>query len=53
VTIVHPRTSNLGRAAWNAIQARSFATEMNVVSVTVTAFDGRRWPILATFRLRS
>ena len=51
LTIVHPRTSNRGEAAWKVLRGRSFNAEVQVKSVCVTAFNGRDWPTVATFPL--
>ena len=43
VTVVHPRTTNRGPAAWAALQGRRFDGAFTVTDVAVTAFDGRVW----------
>jgi 8-oxo-dGTP diphosphatase len=43
VTLVHPRTTNRGSAARNALEGRRFGTSFTVRELSVTAFDGRRW----------
>jgi hypothetical protein len=52
VTVVHPRTSGLGGLAWSQLAYRTFdAVTFRIESVAVTAFDGQRWPTVASFRL--
>jgi 8-oxo-dGTP diphosphatase len=51
LTLVHPRTSNRGEAAWNVLQGRSFYAEVHVKSVAINAFNGRNWPTVANFPL--
>jgi 8-oxo-dGTP diphosphatase len=48
VTIVHPRTTNRGPAAWEQLAGKRVDAEVNVNEISVTAFDGRRWPAVAT-----
>src|SRR5262249_29507617 len=48
VTIVHPRTSARGRECWESGAFEPGAAEFTVEHVTVTAFDGTRWIVLAT-----
>lgn len=43
LTLVHPRTSALGPAAWNALRALDCKRTIDVTAVAVTAFDGERW----------
>jgi 2'-5' RNA ligase len=52
VTIVHPRTSDQGRAAWVEFAGHAIGGEAKVEEVAVTAFDGVRWVSVATFPLR-
>jgi 2'-5' RNA ligase len=52
VTIVHPRTSDQGRAAWVELAGRAIGGEAKVDEVAVTAFDGVRWVSVSTFPLR-
>jgi 2'-5' RNA ligase len=52
VTIVHPRTSDQGTSAWEELNGQRFDGEMTAAEVSVTAFDGRRWPAVARFALR-
>jgi 8-oxo-dGTP diphosphatase len=48
VTVVHPRTTNRGDAAWQSLQTWTASTEFVVDQVAVTAFDGRlRAPVTA------
>jgi hypothetical protein len=51
VTLVHPRTTNRGRAAWDALQEVQLHGEMVITDVAATAFDGRRWLVPARMRL--
>jgi hypothetical protein len=43
LTLVHPRTSALGSAAWNALRDLDCRRTIDVMAVAVTAFDGDRW----------
>ncbi len=43
VTLVHPRTTNRGQAAWRAVGGTSFDLDFVVRQLAVTAFDGDRW----------
>lgn len=52
LTLVHPRTSNRGAAACEALAGRAFDADMLVAEVALVAFDGRRWPVVETFALR-
>jgi len=47
VTIVHPRTSTRGRECWESGGFEPRECEFTVEDVTVTAFDGARWIVLA------
>jgi hypothetical protein len=51
VTIVHPRTSAQGHAAWSAIRYTSFEGDCLIDEIAVTAFDGTRWLVVASHRL--
>jgi 8-oxo-dGTP diphosphatase len=51
VTIVHPRTTNRGPAAWEQLAGKRVDVEMNVEEISMTAFDGRYWPAVATLAL--
>lgn len=46
VTVVHPRTSRLGEAAWEALSAQALEVEFWVRDVAITAWDGSAWPTL-------
>jgi 8-oxo-dGTP pyrophosphatase MutT (NUDIX family) len=43
VTIVHPRHSNLGAAAWEAVRGTELTGAFAFDTVAITAFDGRTW----------
>jgi 8-oxo-dGTP pyrophosphatase MutT (NUDIX family)/2'-5' RNA ligase len=43
ITIVHPRHSNLGVEAWEAVRSAELAATVSFDDVAVTAFDGRAW----------
>jgi hypothetical protein len=43
VTIVHPRHSNLGVEAWEAVRSAELEATVAFEDVAVTAFDGRAW----------
>jgi len=43
VTIVHPRHSNLGVAAWDAVRTAGLEGTFSVEEAAITAFDGRTW----------
>jgi hypothetical protein len=43
VTIIHPRHSNLGSRAWDAVAHGDIAGTWVAHDLAVTAFDGRRW----------
>jgi 8-oxo-dGTP pyrophosphatase MutT (NUDIX family) len=51
VTVVDPRTTNRGPAAWQTLRGTSFDTDATVREVCVTAFDGRRWQTVASYPL--
>lgn len=51
VTLIHPRTSSLGRDYWEKSRYQVSEAEFTVCEVTVTAFDGTKWSILETFLL--
>lgn len=46
VTIVHPRTSNLGEQAWAELATCSISVRFTITRVAITAFDGDRWQTL-------
>jgi len=52
VTIVHPRTTNRGPAAWERLAGRRIDTEETVEELSITAFDAGCWRVAATFPLR-
>jgi 8-oxo-dGTP diphosphatase len=52
VMIVNPRSTNRTDQAWAAMRGTAIDTELTGESVAVVAFDGRRWPTVAGFRLR-
>jgi 8-oxo-dGTP pyrophosphatase MutT (NUDIX family) len=43
VTIVHPRHSNLGSAAWEAVRSAEPTGKFTIASVAITALEGRTW----------
>ena len=43
VTIVHPRTSCLGKQAWQALAAIQLEAQFTVTHLAITASDGLRW----------
>jgi len=43
VTLVHPRTSGLGRIAWGELERLDLRRRVVVRTVAVTGFDGHRW----------
>lgn len=51
ITLVHPRTSHLGRDAWKSLEGTRIESEAVITAATVTGFDGTRWRILQTERL--
>jgi hypothetical protein len=51
VTIVHPRTTNRGRQAWEQLQGTTLEGEILADEIRVSAFDGRTWKSLETLRL--
>jgi 8-oxo-dGTP pyrophosphatase MutT (NUDIX family) len=51
VTVVHPRTSGLGRAAWGDMLRRDLTGAVLVTSIAVTAFDDGRWVTVAGYDL--
>jgi GNAT superfamily N-acetyltransferase len=51
VTLVHPRTSRRGRELWAAGRDWRYDAEFTAREVTVTAFDGDRWIVMARFAL--
>ena len=51
VTIVHPRTTNRGRQAWEQLQGTTLEGEIRADEIRVSAFDGRTWKSLETLRL--
>ena len=46
VTVVHPRTSRLGEAAWSALRTHLVEAEFLVIDIAITAWDGTAWPTL-------
>jgi 2'-5' RNA ligase len=56
VTIVHPRTSDLGPQAWRCRDewaSEPVGLELTVREVAITAFDGEGWPAIERFALTS
>jgi hypothetical protein len=53
VTLVHPRTTNRGAAAWTALAGRRLELGFSVGELALTAFDGRGWQTIKTIPLRS
>src|SRR5207248_696543 len=53
LTIVHPRTSRRGAEAWLELRSVRLTTEFEVCEIAVTAWDGQRWPTVASFTLAS
>jgi 8-oxo-dGTP diphosphatase len=53
VTLVHPRTTNRGWAAWAALAGSRFDIAFTVSEIALTAFDGRVWRTVERFSLRS
>ncbi len=53
VTLVHPRTTNRGVAAWETLGGHDFSTEIRADEVSLSAFDGRTWPVVDRFVLRA
>jgi hypothetical protein len=51
VTVVHPRTTNRGDAAWQSLQTWTASTEFVVDQIAVTAFDGRLHATVTAFDL--
>ena len=51
VTIVHPRTTNRGPAAWHALNRLVHHKDIVVRELAVAAFDGRRWVTVQSFPL--
>ncbi|MBD0338336.1 MAG: NUDIX domain-containing protein [Thermoleophilia bacterium] len=51
VTVVHPRTTNRGPAAWKALKGGRLDGESVVRELAITAFDGRCWLTVETFPL--
>jgi GNAT superfamily N-acetyltransferase/2'-5' RNA ligase len=47
VTLVHPRTSSRGRELWAASGDWRDDAEFTAREITVTAFDGARWTVVA------
>lgn len=43
VTIVHPRHSNLGVQAWEAVRGLRFRGDVRNSTLAITAFDGKVW----------
>ena len=46
VTVVHPRTSDRGRQAWDELADTHIDARFTVTQVAVTAFSGNRWQTL-------
>jgi 8-oxo-dGTP diphosphatase len=46
LTLVHPRTSNRGPAAWQALRTLPLSGDLTVPELAVTAFDSRRWQVV-------
>jgi hypothetical protein len=51
ITIVHPRTSRRGGQAWAALAGIRIDTCLTITEVTITAFDGDRWPVVQVLPL--
>jgi len=51
-TIVHPRTSASGPAAWAELAGTTLDGEAQIDHVAVTAFDGLKWITVSRFALR-
>jgi len=43
ITLVHPRTSALGRTAYDDLQGKDLRRTVRVASIATTAFDGQGW----------
>lgn len=52
ITLVHPRTSRLGRQAWQRLRGMRLDLVFFVREVAIVAFDGRRWTTVHESRLR-
>jgi 8-oxo-dGTP diphosphatase len=46
LTLVHPRTSNRGAAAWEELSTLRLTGALTVPELAVTAFDSRRWQVV-------
>jgi hypothetical protein len=52
VTLIHPRTSARGREFWDASgRPQTMTGEFTATELTITAFDGTRWTVIARFPL--
>ena len=51
VTLVHPRTSHRGLDFWERGGYQPQNQEFTAKEVAITAFDGARWVVLATYTL--
>jgi len=51
VTIVHPRTSRRGGQAWAELASTRVDACFTITEVTITAFNGDRWPVLQVLPL--
>jgi hypothetical protein len=50
-TIAHPRTSRRGEQAWAELGGLHLDIRFTISQVAITAYDGDRWPSVATFPL--
>jgi hypothetical protein len=48
---VHPRTSRRGGQAWAELASTRIDASFAITEVTITAFDGDRWPVLQVLPL--
>ena len=46
VTIVHPRTSDRGRQAWDELASIGTGARFTITHVAITAYDGNHWQTL-------
>jgi hypothetical protein len=51
VTLIHPRTTNRGPAAWSAIAGMAADAEFIVEELAITAFAGNSWRTIERFAL--
>ena len=51
ITIVHPRTSRRGGQAWAKLASTRIDACFTITEVTITAFNGDRWPVLQVLPL--